>query len=164
MKKHFFFAAVVASAFAVTSCGENADKSANDAADIESHEGHNHDDHAGHDHGTEVNGRVFFKAPQNGAVVSSPVKIEMGVEGMKIDTAGSMVENTGHHHLIINGTYIADGMAIPFDEQHQHFGKGQTEAEINLKPGKYKLTLQFANGAHASYGEPMSKTIEIEVQ
>jgi len=45
-----------------------------------------------------------------------------------------------------------------------HFGKGQTETDLTLVPGKYTLTLQFANGAHQSYGEPMSKKIEVTVK
>jgi hypothetical protein len=45
-----------------------------------------------------------------------------------------------------------------------HFGKGQKEIELNLTSGIYKLTLQFADGYHRSYGEELSKTIQIEVQ
>ncbi|MFM7523601.1 MAG: DUF4399 domain-containing protein, partial [Betaproteobacteria bacterium] len=73
-------------------------------------------------------------------------------------------EGTGHHHLIINSADIAAGDAIPMDDQHRHFGKGQTETEINLPPGRYRLTMQFADGAHRSYGEKMRKTIEVTVK
>jgi hypothetical protein len=45
-----------------------------------------------------------------------------------------------------------------------HFGKGQTETEVKLPPGKYKLTMQFANGAHQSYGAGLSKSINITVK
>ena len=50
------------------------------------------------------------------------------------------------------------------DDQHRHFGKGQTETEITLPPGRYRLTMQFADGAHRSYGEKMRKTIEVTVK
>jgi hypothetical protein len=72
--------------------------------------------------------------------------------------------NSGHHHLLINQTFIEQGSTIPADQNHIHFGKGQTETELNLSPGNYKLTLQFADGYHRSYGKALSKTIQIEVK
>ena len=41
--------------------------------------------------------------------------------------------------------------------------EGKSETEVELAPGKHTLTLQFANGAHQSYGADMSETITIEV-
>ena len=37
-------------------------------------------------------------------------------------------------------------------------------AEVKLAPGTYKLTAQFANGAHQSYGAAMSRTITVTVK
>ena len=107
--------------------------------------------------------RVFFDSPADGATVTSPVKVKFGLEGMKIAPLGDMTDKTGHHHLIINGQVIKAGEVVPADEKHLHFGKGQTETEVNLPPGKYTLTLQFGNGAHQSYGAGMSKTITVTV-
>nr|WP_317204315.1 DUF4399 domain-containing protein [Janthinobacterium sp.] len=107
--------------------------------------------------------RVFFESPTDGATVTSPVKVKFGLEGMKIAPLGDMTAKTGHHHLIINGAVIKSGDTVPADEKHLHFGKGQTETEVNLPPGKYTLTLQFGNGAHQSYGADMSKTITVTV-
>jgi hypothetical protein len=107
--------------------------------------------------------RVFFESPANNAEVRSPFKVKFGLEGMSIGKLGDLTEKTGHHHLIIDGAPIDSGTALPFDEKHMHFGKGQTEVELNLAPGKHTLTLQFANGAHQSYGHPMSQTITITV-
>ena len=107
--------------------------------------------------------RVFFESPADGATVTSPVKVKFGLEGMKIAPLGDMTAKTGHHHLIINGAVIKAGDTVPADEKHLHFGKGQTETEVNLPPGKYTLTLQFGNGAHQSYGADMSKTITVTV-
>ena len=107
--------------------------------------------------------KTFFVSPKNGEKVKSPFKVEMGIEGMKVQAAGNIVEGTGHHHLIIDGKGINKDQVVPKDETHMHFGKGQTETELTLKPGKHTLTLQFADGAHRSFGEPMSQTIEIEV-
>jgi hypothetical protein len=108
--------------------------------------------------------RVYFVEPKNHAVVTSPFKVVFGVSGMAIAPAGEVVANSGHHHLLINADSIKEGETIPADETHMHFGKGQTETEVTLPPGKYKLTLQFANGAHQSYGKKMSKTIHVTVK
>jgi hypothetical protein len=107
---------------------------------------------------------VSFAEPADGAVVSSPFKVKFAVSGMEVKPAGEMAANTGHHHLIINGASIKEGESVPFDDTHLHFGKGQTETEVKLPPGKYKLTMQFANGAHQSYGPGASKTIEVTVR
>lgn len=109
-------------------------------------------------------GRVFFVQPQDGAKVKSPVKVEFGVEGMEIKPAGEVVAGTGHHHLIIGPAGIPNGTAVPADEKHLHFGKGQTSAEVVLPKGEHKLTMQFADGNHVSYGEPMATTITITVE
>jgi len=107
---------------------------------------------------------VSFVEPADGATVTSPFKVKFAVTGMEVKPAGDMTANTGHHHLIIDGDSMKAGDAIPADEKHLHFGKGQTETEVKLPPGQYKLTMQFANGAHQSYGADLSKTIHITVK
>jgi hypothetical protein len=107
---------------------------------------------------------VDFSEPKNGDVVSSPFKVAFKVSGMTVAPAGNMTKDTGHHHLLINTSAIPEGGSIPADDAHQHFGKGQTETQVSLPPGRYKLSMQFGNGAHQSYGEKMSKTIEITVK
>lgn len=108
--------------------------------------------------------RVFFIEPADGAVIKGVVKVKMGVEGMVVKPAGAIVEGTGHHHILVNRDSLDEGTTIPADSTHIHYGKGQTEAELKLKPGKYKLTLQFADGSHASYGPALSATISVTVQ
>ncbi|XLZ70801.1 DUF4399 domain-containing protein [Massilia sp. SR12] len=107
---------------------------------------------------------VDFSEPKSGAVVSSPFKVKFAVTGMEVKPAGDMTSSTGHHHLIINGDSLKAGESIPFDEKHLHFGKGQTETDVTLPPGTYKLTMQFANGAHQSYGPGLSKSITVTVK
>ena len=109
--------------------------------------------------------KTYFIGLKQGATVKSPVKIEMGVMGLKVDTAGPVVASSGHHHLMIDGPdSLAAGTVVPKDSVNIHFGKGQTETEINLTPGKHKLTLQFADGAHRSYGSKMASTITVTVK
>ena len=56
------------------------------------------------------------------------------------------------------------GVVIPSDVNHIHFGNGETKGTIELEPGSYLLTLQFADGAHRSFGEKMSESVEITVK
>jgi len=107
---------------------------------------------------------VYFIEPANGATVSSPFKVRFGLKGMKVMAAGEQVAGTGHHHLLVNLDSQPKGDIIPVDERHIHFGKGQTEAEVTLPPGTYKLTMQFADGFHLSYGKDMSATITVTVK
>jgi hypothetical protein len=89
----------------------------------------------------------------------------MGVQGMEIKPAGTAAENTGHHHLLIDAQQVNAGDVIPVgNDQYRHFGKGQTETVIKLTPGTHTLTLQFANGAHVSYGAEMRSTIDVTVK
>jgi hypothetical protein len=109
---------------------------------------------------------VSFAEPKDGAKVKSPVKMKFEVKGMKIELAGKdpTARTTGHHHVIIDGAPVEVGQPVPDNATHKHFGKGQTEAELELPKGKHKLTLQFADGSHVSYGPKMAQTIEIEVE
>jgi hypothetical protein len=108
--------------------------------------------------------RVFFGNLEDGAIVTSPVKVIMGSEGVTIKAAGELVEGTGHHHIIINEGPSAYGTVVGADDTHIHYGKGQEETELVLEPGTYSLTLQFADGFHRSYGDGVSTTITIEVK
>ncbi|HMI63420.1 MAG TPA: DUF4399 domain-containing protein [Puia sp.] len=109
--------------------------------------------------------KVFFKNLKDGQTVKSPLKVEMGVEGLKLDTAGAIVAGTGHHHLLIDaGDSISVGTVVPKDATHLHFGKAQSSAEVPLTPGKHLLTLQFADGIHRSYGGQLAATITVTVK
>lgn len=110
--------------------------------------------------------KVFFVEPKDKAQVSTTFKVKMGLAGMKICPANTATEDKscGHHHLIVDGAAVPAGQPIPNDPTHLHFGKLQTESEVNLAPGKHTLTLQFADFAHRSYGEKMSATITVDVK
>ena len=109
-------------------------------------------------------GSVYFKSPLDNQVVQSPVRLVFGLNGKRIGPVGDLNPDLGHHHLIINGDSIPRGLPVPFTAQHLHFGDGQTETELHLTPGDYRLTLQFASGDHQSYGVTLSKTIQITVR
>lgn len=107
---------------------------------------------------------VYIVAPADGAVVSSPFKVQFGLKGMTVSPAGTLVEGSGHYHLLINTDVVPKGDVIPADAQHLHFGKGQTDTELKLEPGSYKLTVLFADGLHKSYGNEMSASINVTVK
>ena len=106
---------------------------------------------------------VWFIEPKDGAQVTSPVKVVMGMKGMTIKASGKVVKGTGHHHIMINRGPMRKGKVIPTDAMHPHYGKGQTEASLKLAPGDYKLTMQFADGLHRSFGPKWAATISIKV-
>jgi len=108
--------------------------------------------------------RVFFKNLKNGQTIPQKYKVQFGAVGVVVKPAGEKAPGTGHHHLIIDGDAIPAGQPVPADATHLHFGKGQTEAEIELKPGKHKLVLQFADGAHLSYGPELAATVDVVVK
>jgi hypothetical protein len=111
-------------------------------------------------------GRVFFVTPADGAKVSSPFEVEFGVEGRKVRPAGATERAPafGHHHLLIGTGPIDDMVIVPKDETHLHYGDGAIKATVKLEPGKHKLTMQFADGAHLSYGADWAATITVEVE
>ncbi len=108
--------------------------------------------------------RVFFVNLNDGDTVTSPVLIQMGVEGMEVHPAGQEKPDSGHHHIVVNGSFVPEGEVVPANENHIHFGKGDTETELELPPGEHTLTLQFADYAHRSYGEALSATIKVSVE
>lgn len=107
---------------------------------------------------------VSIAEPTDGATVSSPFKLRFVLEGMTVAPAGDAVANSGHHHLLIDTGPVLAGEVVPSDATHLHFGDGRTEIEVSLPPGTHKLTAQFADGAHRSYGPAMSQTITVIVK
>lgn len=108
--------------------------------------------------------KVFFANLQDGDTLTSPFLVEFGIEGMEVEPAGAVNEGKGHHHIIINGGFIPMGGTVPADSVNIHYGKGQTSDSLDLLPGLYKLTMQFADGYHRSYGPQMASSIKVTVQ
>lgn len=108
---------------------------------------------------------VYIISPKNGAKVTSPVVVQFGLKGMGIAPAGIKIDNTGHHHLLIDTDAPADLNApLPASEKVVHFGKGQTETTLTLAPGKHTLQLLLGDSTHVPHNPPvMSKKITITV-
>ena len=108
---------------------------------------------------------VYIVWPRDGGVIKDgKFWIRMGLSGAGIAPAGIDKPHTGHHHLIIDADLPPLDEEIPNDKNHLHFGAGQTEARIELPPGKHTLQLLFADANHLSFDPPIvSKKITITV-
>ena len=109
--------------------------------------------------------KAYIISPADGATVSSPVKVQFGLDGMEVAPAGSDTPNSGHHHLLIDADAPAMDKPIPKDDHHMHFGKGQKEASLDLKPGKHTLQLLLGDKGHVPHNPAvMSEKITITVK
>ena len=78
--------------------------------------------------------------------------------------AGIEKANTGHHHLLVDTDLPPLDQEIPNDKNHLHYGLGQTEAHLELPPGRHTLQLLFADDSHIPHNPPLySKKITIIV-
>lgn len=111
---------------------------------------------------------VQWLEPKDGATVKSPFKVKFGMTGAGMSPAGenALDKTLGHHHISVNKGVVTPGIILPMGTgDYMHYGKAQTEADVELKPGKYELTMQFADSAHRSYGKGLaSKTITVTVE
>jgi hypothetical protein len=108
---------------------------------------------------------VYIISPKNGASVKSPVTVRFGLKGLGIAPAGVKADNTGHHHLLIDTDAPADlNQPLPTTDKIKHFGKGQTETQLELPPGKHTLQLIIGDENHIPHSPALiSKKITINV-
>ena len=102
---------------------------------------------------------AYIISPTSGDTVSSPVTVVFGLNGMGVAPAGTEKENTGHHHLLINTELPALDEPIPADDNHVHFGGGQTEVEIELAPGEHNLQLLLGDLNHIPHEPPVTSDV-----
>jgi hypothetical protein len=111
------------------------------------------------------NAFVYIISPKDGDTVTSPFRVQFGLSGMGVAPAGVDAPNTGHHHLLIDVNESLDpNEPIPQDKKHLHFGAGQTEALIELPPGKHTLQLVLGDSSHHLFHPPViSDVITVNV-
>ncbi|MGC1586278.1 MAG: DUF4399 domain-containing protein [Rhodomicrobium sp.] len=110
------------------------------------------------------NARVYIVYPRQGACIQGHTVVRFGLVGMGVAPAGFAKPNTGHHHLIIDSPLPPFDKPIPNDENHLHFGAGQTESEVTLSPGHHKLQLLLADAHHIPHEPPVySQPIDVTV-
>lgn len=109
---------------------------------------------------------VYIISPQDGATVPQSFTVRFGLKGMGVAPAGVSHENTGHHHLLVDVKVLPPaGQPIPKDEQHLHFGGGQTETTLKLSPGTHTLQLELGDANHIPFDKPLvSKVVTVHVK
>jgi hypothetical protein len=112
------------------------------------------------------NAHVYFIWPTDGTVINGgKFWVRMGLRNMGVAPKGVDMPNVGHHHLIVDGEPLPAGEPIPSDRNHLHFGAGETEARVELPPGKHTLQLVLGDKEHIPH-EPqvVSKKITVIVR
>ncbi len=162
------------SCIALIACNNSATpKTGTEVSETTDEHAHSHTDVAKDTTAIQPGQKVVFPNLVDGQEITLPFVVKFGVEGMEVEPAMGVVANKGHHHLIVDGQYVASNTMVPMQKEadgYYHFGKGQLKDTLNIKkypmltPGKHTLTLQFANGLHMSYGPAMSKQVIINVK
>lgn len=113
-----------------------------------------------------ANAAVYFIWPSDGTVISGGrFWVRMGLRNMGVAPKGTDVPNTGHHHLLIDTDLPNMDEPIPNDRNHLHFGAGETEARVELPPGKHTLQLLMGDKDHIPHNPPIqSKRITVTVR
>jgi hypothetical protein len=99
--------------------------------------------------------KAYIIAPENGDAVPLTLLVRFGLDNMAVVRAGVDAPNSGHHHLLIDAPLPPLDEPIPNDENHLHFGAGQTEATITLTPGKHTLQLLVGDAHHMPHDPPV---------
>lgn len=111
--------------------------------------------------------RVYFVNLSDGDTVSSPVTVIFGLAGMGVAPAGTEKENTGHHHILLNRPPLGEGpdgadelvYGLPADDNHIHFGGGQTQTTLDLPPGQHTLQLVLGDLNHVPHSAPVTSDV-----
>jgi len=126
----------------------------------------------------ESEGAPVILSPMDGAVVSSPATIMVGVKASgtmydedtkaatndaskqmgqrdqkeQMGQMGEMHGDEQHHgahlHLIVDSPLPKSGMIVPIDEKHIHLMHGETKTAVTLAPGKHTLQLVVGGEDH----------------
>ncbi len=108
--------------------------------------------------------QLYIVSPQNGATVTQTFNVVFGLQGMGVAPAGVQANNTGHHHLLVDGAALPD-MNAPLGAAVTHFGGGQTQTTLTLTPGQHTLQLILGDHLHTPHNPPVvSEKVTITVQ
>jgi hypothetical protein len=109
--------------------------------------------------------KIYFIAPKNDEIVSNPVSLEFGSEGVEIVPSGQNKPATGHHHIIIDAELPNMNLPIPADDNYVHFGDGSSSTQLTLEPGIHTLQLLLGDFLHIPHDPPLySEKITVTVE
>lgn len=108
---------------------------------------------------------VHFANLKDGDTVPTSFTVKFRVTGLKVRPAGTVEENSGHHHLLIDVDELPPlNLPLPKNESVYHFGKGEKQALLTMPPGNHTLQLLFADFLHIPHDPPvMSEKITVTV-
>lgn len=108
--------------------------------------------------------QVYIVSPVDGATVSPTFDVVFGLKGMGVAPAGVQVNNTGHHHLLVDAAEMPD-LDMPLGANVSHFGAGQTQTTLTLTPGQHTLQMILGDHMHIPHNPPVvSEKITITVR
>lgn len=109
--------------------------------------------------------REYFVNLRNASVVSNPVTVVFGLDGIGVAPAGVEKAGTDHHHLAINVNEWDANAPLPATDNIRHFGGGQTQTTLDFKPGQHTLQLVLGDQNHIPHHPVvMSERITITVR
>ena len=112
--------------------------------------------------------RIFFASPKNGASVKSPVHLTFGIENYKIAAVPegdvkTVRPGVGHYHVGVDTGCVKTGETIVKGTPSWiHFGKGDSQIDMQLTPGKHRLALQLGDDLHNTV-KGLCSTITVNV-
>jgi hypothetical protein len=108
---------------------------------------------------------IFFRAPADGATITGAFPVVFGLRNYGVAPAGVNATGVGHFHVLINKEAPANGVVIPTDSLHRHFGTGAIETTLTLAPGRYTLRLVLGDHEHKVINANLvSKPITVTVK
>ena len=110
------------------------------------------------------NASVYIISPIDGATVAETFTIQFGLQEMDVSPAGIAKQNTGYHHLLVDGEKLPS-LDKPLGSEVKHFGGGQTQTEVTLAKGQHTLQLILGDHQHMPHSPAVvSKKITITVK
>ena len=108
--------------------------------------------------------QAYIVSPMDGATVPTTFDVVFGLKGMGVAPAGTQVNNTGHHHLLVDAAELPD-LDMPLGANVTHFGAGQTQTTLTLTPGQHTLQLILGDHLHIPHNPAVvSEKITITVR
>ena len=107
---------------------------------------------------------VSFLKLKDGDEVPPTFTVKFLISGMGVAPAGSKIDNTGHHHLLIDVPLPSDlSKPIGKDGNHVHMGDGSKCKTLDLAKGQHTITALFAQGNHVPYNPAVSDGVTVFV-
>ncbi len=109
---------------------------------------------------------VTIYTPEDGATVTSPVKVCMKPWGVEFEPAKKGVnDGKGHNHILVDVDIPGDlSQPIAKDANHIHMGDGSSCKTIQLSSGKHIIRTLFGKGNHIPYDPPLTDSIVVTVK